>query len=168
MATGQGPVRTGVTAILPRGRENDPVFAGWYALNGNGEMTGTTWIEESGFLQGPVMITNTSSVGLVRDAVIDYSVQRLSESQDLSNHWFLPVVAETFDGFLSDIHGFHVKREHVFEALDNAASGIPGEGNVGGGTGMVCHGFKGGIGTSSRIVRLEGEAYVVGALVQAN
>jgi L-aminopeptidase/D-esterase-like protein len=168
MATGKGPVRTGVTAILPRGRENDPVFAGWYALNGNGEMTGTTWIEESGFLQGPVMITNTSSVGLVRDAVIDYSINRLSGSQDVSNHWFLPIVAETFDGFLNDINGFHVKREHVFMALDNAASGIPGEGNVGGGTGMVCHGFKGGIGTSSRIVRIEGEAYVVGALVQAN
>jgi D-aminopeptidase len=165
MVTGQGPVRTGVTAILPRGRENDPVFAGWYALNGNGEMTGTTWIEESGFLQGPVMITNTSSVGLVRDAVIDYSVNRLSESQDLSNHWFLPVVAETFDGFLNDVNGFHVKREHVFKALENAAPGIPDEGNVGGGTGMVCHGFKGGIGTSSRIVRIDGDAYVVGALV---
>jgi L-aminopeptidase/D-esterase-like protein len=168
MATGKGPVRTGVTAILPRGRENDPVFAGWYALNGNGEMTGTTWIEESGFLQGPVMITNTSSVGLVRDAVIDYGVNRLSESQDLSNHWFLPVVAETFDGFLNDVNGFHVKREHVFKALENAAPGIPDEGNVGGGTGMVCHGFKGGIGTSSRIVRIDGDAYVVGALVQAN
>jgi L-aminopeptidase/D-esterase-like protein len=168
MVAGRGPVRTGVTAVLPRGVDIDPVFAGWYALNGNGEMTGTTWIEESGFLQGPVMITNTSSVGLVRDAVIDHSINRLSESQDLNDHWFLPVVAETFDGFLNDINGFHVRREHVFMALDNAATGIPGEGNVGGGTGMICHGFKGGIGTSSRIVRLEGEAYVVGALVQAN
>ncbi|MGB3714518.1 MAG: P1 family peptidase [Candidatus Promineifilaceae bacterium] len=168
MITGQGPVRTGVTAILPRGRDIDPVFAGWYALNGNGEMTGTTWIEESGFMRGPVMITNTNSVGLVRDAVIDYGINHFSVSQDLTNHWFLPVVAETFDGFLNDVNGFHVKREHVFMALDKAASGIPAEGNVGGGTGMICHDFKGGIGTSSRIVRLEGEAITVGALVQAN
>jgi D-aminopeptidase len=168
LVTGQGPVRTGVTAVLPRGRNIDPVFAGWYALNGNGEMTGTTWIEESGFLQGPVLITNTSSVGLVRDAVIAYSIRGDAEAQDHNNHWFLPVVAETFDGPLNDINGFHVKREHVFSALDSAAGGIPAEGNVGGGTGMICHGFKGGIGTSSRIVRIEGEVYTVGALVQAN
>jgi len=165
---GRGPVRTGVTAILPRGKEDVPVLAGWFSLNGNGEMTGTTWIEESGFLQGPIMITNTHSIGTVHDAVIEYSLQYLSEDMSEANHWFLPVVAETYDGFLNDINGFHVKQKHVFEALDNASNGIPEEGNVGGGTGMICHGFKGGIGTSSRSVTINEESFIVGALVQAN
>lgn len=162
---GQGPVRTGVTAILPRGRSADPVFAGWYALNGNGEMTGTTWVEESGFLEGPVMITNTHSVGIVRDAVIEWQRDhRLIDSLAPGTWWSLPVVAETWDGTLNDINGFHVRKEHVFQALDAAAAGRVAEGNVGGGTGMICHQFKGGIGTASRVV---GD-YTIGVLVQCN
>jgi L-aminopeptidase/D-esterase-like protein len=168
LVVGRGPVRTGVTAILPRGRQNNPVFAGWYSLNGNGEMTGTTWVEESGFLQGPVMITNTNSVGTVRDSVIAYSLDHLSEPQEEHYHWFLPVVAETYDGFLNDINGFHVRREHVYSALEEAGSKLPNEGNSGGGTGMICHGFKGGTGTSSRIVTVGNLRFTVGALVQAN
>lgn len=152
-------VRTGVTAILPRSGY-DPVFAGWFSLNGNGEMTGTTWVEESGFLAGPVMITNTHSVGIVHDAVIEY-INAIKP--DLVS-WSLPVVAETWDGRLNDINGFHVKREHVFEALRTADTGPVAEGNVGGGTGMMCYQFKGGIGTSSRVV----DSYTVGVLVQAN
>ena len=147
LVVGQGPVRTGVTAILPRGKRYDPVFAGWYSLNGNGEMTGTTWVEESGFLGGPVMITNTHSVGVVRDAVVEWLV---SEEIDSGIAWGLPVVAETYDGFLNDINGFHVTKEHAFAALNGASSGAVAEGGVGGGTGMICHGFKGGIGTASR------------------
>src|SRR5208337_3943962 len=151
LVVGKGPVRTGVTAVLPRGKGsiNDPVFAGWYSLNGNGEMTGTTWVEESGFLEGPVMITNTHSVGVVRDAVIQW---RVTHGQpDASGYWWsLPVVAETWDGWLNDINGFHVKPEHAFHAIDSAQSGHVDEGNVGGGTGMVCSGYKGGIGTASR------------------
>jgi L-aminopeptidase/D-esterase-like protein len=147
LEVGRGPVRTGVTAILPRGRESsDPVFAGWFSLNGNGEMTGTTWIEESGFLEGPVMITTTSSVGTVRDAVVKYYTRKARQQQP----WVLPVVAETYDGFLNDAHGFHVKEEHVLSALESARSGAVAEGNVGGGTGMRCFEFKGGIGTASR------------------
>jgi D-aminopeptidase len=158
-------VRTGVTAILPRGREStDPVFAGWFSLNGNGEMTGTTWIDEAGFLEGPVFITNTHSVGTVRDAAIQWAVQRGKGVQP----WSLPVVAETYDGGLNDIDGFHVKPEHVFAALDGARSGEVAEGNVGGGTGMQCYGFKGGTGTSSRRVACGANEYVVGVLVQAN
>jgi len=168
LEVGKGPVRTGVTAILPRGRESsDPAFAGWFSLNGNGEMTGTTWVEESGFLEGPVMITNTHSVGVVRDAVIAWRVKR--GGPDESGYWWsLPVVAETYDGFLNDVNGFHVKPEHAFQALDNARSGPVAEGNVGGGTGMVCYEFKGGIGTASR--KLDGKAggYTVGVLVQCN
>jgi D-aminopeptidase len=164
LVVGQGPVRTGVTAILPRGKASgDPVFAGWYTLNGNGEMTGTTWVEESGFLGGPVMITNTHSVGVVRDAVIEWLVKSGREFD-----WSLPVVAETWDGALNDINGFHVKREHVFAALDGARSGPVAEGNVGGGTGMICHGFKGGIGTASRKLPAEMGGYTVGVLVQCN
>jgi L-aminopeptidase/D-esterase-like protein len=162
-------VRTGVTAVLPRGRESmaKPSFAGWYSQNGNGEMTGTTWIEESGFLEGPVMITNTHSVGVVRDAVIQWRIQ--SGPADASGFWWsLPVVAETYDGALNDINGFHVKDKHAFEALDTAAGGAVREGNVGGGTGMIAYGFKGGIGTSSRVVTVDGATYTVGALVQAN
>jgi len=161
-----GPVRTGVTAIHPRGKSsNDPVFAGWFSLNGNGEMTGTTWIEESGFLEGPVMITNTSSVGVVRDAVIAWQSRQFSKTMQ---PWGLPVVAETWDGWLNDINGFHVKQQHVFDALDNARSGTVAEGNVGGGTGMVCFEFKGGIGTASRKLNERQGGYTVGALVQSN
>src|SRR4051812_11056367 len=152
LQVGVGPVRTGVTAILPRGKDfSDAVFAGWFALNGNGEMTGTTWVEESGFLEGPVMITNTHSVGVVRDAVIAWRVKQ--GKADSSGYWWsLPVVAETWDGYLNDINGFHVKAEHAWAALDGARSGTVAEGNVGGGTGMSCLGFKGGIGTASRVL----------------
>ena len=171
LIVGKGPVRTGVTSILPRGMNYDPVFAGWYSLNGNGEMTGTTWVEESGFLEGPIMITNTHSVGVVRDAVIEWSYKNkffktLYNIKDL--FWTLPVVAETYDGSLNDINGFHVKKEHAFNALNNAKAGIVGEGNIGGGTGMTCHGFKGGIGTSSRKIVLKEKEYTLGVLVQAN
>ena len=171
LIVGRGPVRTGVTSILPRGMNYDPVFAGWYSLNGNGEMTGTTWVEESGFLEGPIMITNTHSVGVVRDAVIEWSFKNkffktLYNIKDL--FWTLPVVAETYDGSLNDINGFHVKKEHAFNALNNAKGGVVGEGNVGGGTGMTCHGFKGGIGTSSRKIVLKEKEYTLGVLVQAN
>lgn len=163
---GKGPVRTGVTAILPRGRNNNPVFANWYSLNGNGEMTGTTWITESGFLETPIMITNTNSVGVVRDAVLKWFVKTGWYKEDF---WYTyPVVAETYDGFLNDIYGFHVKESHAFEALDSARSGFIKEGNVGGGTGMMCLGFKGGTGTSSRVVRIKDSTYTVGVLVQSN
>ena len=140
-------MRTGVTVVHPRGKSNvDPVFAAWFTLNGNGEMTGTTWVQESGLLEGPVAITNTHSVGVVRDAIIQWEVSR----QNALQPWWLPVVAETYDGGLNDINGFHVKPEHILSALDGASGGVPKEGAVGGGTGMVCHGFKGGIGTASR------------------
>jgi D-aminopeptidase len=169
LLVGRGPVRTGVTAILPRGPQGDPVFAGWYALNGCGEMTGTTWVEESGFLQGPVMITNTHSVGVVHEAVIAWMRrQPFFDPENPLTHWILPVVAETYDGNLNDINGFHVKSQHVFEALDAAESGPVAEGNVGGGTGMVCHGFKGGTGSASRRVSCGDESYTLGVLVQAN
>jgi len=169
LVVGKGPVRTGVTAVLPRGRDYDQVFAGWSCLNGNGEMTGTTWVEESGFLEGPVMITNTHSVGVVHDAVIEWmNAQKTRDPSIGEVHWSLPVVAETYDGRLNDINGFHVKRRHAFEALESAASGPVREGNVGGGTGMICHQFKGGIGTSSRRLGEEEGGYTVGVLVQAN
>jgi len=162
-------VRTGVTAVLPRGRRYDPVFAEWYALNGNGEMTGTTWIEESGFLETPIALTNTHSVGVVRDALVDWMKRKsLFDPIERDTFWLLPVVAETYDGLLNDINGFHVKAEHLFSALDAAAGGAVPEGNVGGGTGMVCHGFKGGIGTASRRLADEQGGYIVGVLVQAN
>jgi len=143
LEVGKGPVRTGVTAILPRGRNsNDPVFAAWFTLNGNGEMTGTTWLDDSGFLDGPVMITNTHSVGVVRDAVIAWRVKK--GTPDSEGYWWsLPVVAETWDGYLNDINGFHVKPEHAFRALDTAHGGPVEEGNVGGGTGMIEGQFKG-------------------------
>jgi L-aminopeptidase/D-esterase-like protein len=169
LVVGKGPVRTGVTAVFPRGKQsiNEPVFAGWYSLNGNGEMTGTTWVEESGFLEGPVMITNTHSVGVVRDATIQW---RYNHGQaDRSGYWWsLPVVAETYDGVLNDINGFHVKPEDTFHALDSAASGPVAEGNVGGGTGMICNGFKGGTGTSSRKLPADDGGYTIGVLVQCN
>jgi L-aminopeptidase/D-esterase-like protein len=169
LVVGSGPVRTGVTAVLPRGKQsaNTPVFAGWFSLNGNGEMTGTTWVEESGFLEGPVMITNTHSVGVVRDSVVSWRVKQ--GSPDATGYWWsLPVVAETYDGYLNDINGFHVKEKHAFEALESAKPGAVAEGNVGGGTGMVCYGFKGGIGTASRKLDEKGGGYTVGVLVQAN
>ena len=165
LVVGQGPVRTGVTIVHPRGRaNNDPVFAAWFTLNGNGEMTGTTWVQESGLLEGPVAITNTHSVGVVRDAIIQWEVSRRNVLQP----WWLPVVAETYDGALNDINGFHVKPEHVHAALDGASGGVPKEGAVGGGTGMVCHGFKGGIGTASRKLPDAQGGYTVGVLVQCN
>jgi L-aminopeptidase/D-esterase-like protein len=165
LQVGNGPVRTGVTVVLPRAeRPDDPVFAGWFSLNGNGEMTGTTWVEESGFMEGPLAITNTHSVGVVRDALIEWQVRRNAMNQAFA----LPVVAETYDGWLNDINGFHVKSAHVHEALDRAASGQVQEGNVGGGTGMNCYGFKGGIGTSSRKLPPEAGGYTIGVLVQAN
>jgi L-aminopeptidase/D-esterase-like protein len=165
LKTGEGPVRTGVTVILPRGKSStDPVYAAWFSQNGNGEMTGTTWIEEGGFLAGPVGITNTHSVGTVRDAMIAWGLRHGA----VGDEWSLPVVAETFDGFLNDINGFHVKPEHVFSALDGAKPGPVAEGNVGGGTGMVCYGFKGGTGTASRVVSKEFGGYTVGVLVQCN
>jgi D-aminopeptidase len=169
LQVGIGPVRTGVTAILPRGKQssNDPVFAGWFSLNGNGEMTGTTWVEESGFLEGPIMITNTHSVGVVRDAVIAWRVKH--GPPDASGYWWsLPMVGETYDGYLNDVNGFHVKPSHVFDALEGAKPGPVTEGNVGGGTGMVCYGFKGGIGTASRKLDQNAGGYTVGVLVQAN
>jgi D-aminopeptidase len=168
LVVGKGPVRTGVTAILPRGKKmDDPVFAAWFPLNGNGEMTGTTWVEESGFLEGPVMITNTHSVGVVRDAVIAWRVKH--GPPDASGYWWsLPVVAETYDGYLNDINGFHVHPNDAFHALDAARAGPVPEGNVGGGTGMICYEFKGGIGTSSRKISIEGSGYTLGVLVQCN
>jgi len=164
LVVGQGPVRTGVTAIFPRGATNaDPVFGGWFTLNGNGEMTGTTWLEESGFLAGPVMITNTHSVGVVRDAVIEWLVHKGFEFD-----WSLPVVAETWDGSLNDINGFHVTKAHAFAALDSAHGGPVAEGSVGGGTGMICNQFKGGIGTASRRLPADRGGYTIGVLVQCN
>jgi L-aminopeptidase/D-esterase-like protein len=165
LVQGKGPVRTGVTVVHPRGKANpDPVFASWFTLNGNGEMTGTTWVQESGLLEGPVAITNTHSVGVVRDAIIRWEVGLKNALQP----WWLPVVAETYDGTLNDISGFHVTAEHVLAALDGARGGVPPEGNVGGGTGMVCHGFKGGIGTASRKLPEAQGGYTVGVLVQCN
>src|SRR2546425_1693175 len=169
LQVGKGPVRTGVTAVLPRGKDSmsNPVFAGWWSLNGNGEMTGTTWVEESGFLEGPVMITNTHSVGVVRDAVIQWRVTH-GQPDPTGYWWSLPVVAETWDGWLNDINGFHVKPEHAFHAIDSAKAGPVEEGAVGGGTGMVCNGFKGGIGTASRKLDAKDGAFTVGVLVQCN
>ena len=168
VTAGKGPVRTGVTAVFPQGREfRGRVFGAWYTLNGNGEMTGTTWLRESGCLGTPILITNTHSVGVVRDAVIEWNARR-GTSGDYSGDFSLPVVAETWDGVLNDIDGFHVKKDHVFQVLADARPGPVAEGNVGGGTGMVCHQFKGGIGTSSRVLPAADGGYVVGVLVQAN
>lgn len=164
---GKGPVRTGVTALLPRGRQKAhiPCAAGTYSLNGNGEMTGTIWIEEAGELQTPITITNTNSCGVARDATAEWLTRYVyGHVQD----WGLPVAAETFDGYLNDINGFHVKSEHVIQALDGAKSGPVEQGSVGGGTGMICYDFKGGNGTASRIVKVAGQSYTVGAFVQSN
>ncbi|MFI5311132.1 MAG: P1 family peptidase [Gemmatimonadales bacterium] len=167
LEVGKGPVRTGVTVIFPRGKDNlDPVFANWYSYNGNGEMTGTTWITEGGFLEGPIGITNTHSVGTVRDAIIAWETRG---GRRLVQPWQLPVAAETYDGGQNDINGFHVKPEHVFAALDGAKGGVvPAEGNVGGGTGMTCFGFKGSTGTASRRIPDAQGGYTVGVMVQCN
>ena len=168
LVVGKGPVRTGVTAVLPRGKDSiDPVFGGWFTLNGNGEMTGTTWLEESGILDGPVMITNTHSVGVVRDAVIAWRIKKAPADAN-GYDWSLPIVAETADDDLNDMNGFHVKPEHAFHALDSAHGGPVEEGNVGGGTGMICNEFKGGIGTSSRVLPERLGGWTVGVLVQCN
>lgn len=168
LQVGVGPVRTGVTAIFPRGRNSvDPVFAGWFTENGNGEMTGTNWVEESGFLYGPVMITNTHSVGVVRDAVIAWQLKHGTPTP-MDDWWSLPVVAETWDGYLSDINGFHVQASDAFAAMDDAHGGAVEEGNVGGGAGMICFEFKGGTGTASRGLPQKLGGYTVGVLVQCN
>jgi D-aminopeptidase len=166
LVVGKGPVRTGVTAILPLGKSgaNTPVPAAIFSFNGNGEMTGSEWVEESGFLEGPVLLTNTHSVGVVRDAVIEWGQKRYRDTE----YYSLPVVAETWDGQLNDINGFHVKKEDVFTALDTATGGPVAEGNVGGGTGNRAFDFKAGIGTASRLVSLNGDRFCVGVLVQAN
>lgn len=164
-----GDAHTGVTAVLPRGATGaaTPVFAGWFSQNGNGEMTGTTWVEESGFLEGPVMITNTHSVGVVRDTVIRWRLAHGGPDAD-GYAWSLPVVGETWDGWLNDANGFHVKPQHVFDALTAASGGAVVEGSVGGGTGMICNGYKGGIGTASRRLDSKLGGYTVGVLVQCN
>src|SRR5438132_2527595 len=174
LVAGKGPVRTGVTAIIPRGSAslNDPVYAGFFSLNGNGEMTGTAWVEESGFLEGPIVITNTHSVGVARDAVIAWRINH-GPADKTGYWWSLPVVAETWDGWLNDINGFHVKPEDVWHALDTAHGGALEEGSVGGGTGMICYEFKGGTGTASRVIEMKDKSgpartYTIGALVQAN
>src|SRR5437660_6622941 len=175
LVVGKGPVRTGVTAIIPRGHDslNDPVYAGSFSLNGNGEMTGTAWVEESGFLEGPIVVTNTHSVGVARDAVIAWRMKH--GAADASGYWWsLPLVAETWDGWLNDTNGFHVKPEDVAHALDTAHGGAIEEGSVGGGTGMICYEFKGGNGTASRKVDIKvakdtpPRGFMVGAFVQAN
>jgi D-aminopeptidase len=164
LVVGKGPVRTGVTVVHPRGKTNaDPVFGAWFTLNGNGEMTGTTWLEESGILEGPIGITNTHSVGVVRDAILQWQISRPNLQP-----WGLPVVAETYDGGLNDINGFHIKPPDVIRALDGSSGGAVAEGNVGGGTGMRCLGFKAGTGTASRVVTIDGVSYTVGVLVQCN
>src|SRR5437016_11904273 len=179
LVIGKGPVRTGVTAIIPRGHDslNDPVYAGIFSLNGNGEMTGTAWLEESGFLEGPIVITNTHSDGVARDAVITWRVKQ-APADKTGYWWSLPVVAETWDGWLNDVNGFHVKPEDVWHALESAHGGAIEEGSVGGGTGMICYEFKGGTGTASRVVPVAGigdpdgakmtRTYTIGALVQAD
>ena len=172
LTVGDGPVRTGVTAVWPRGKQSsDPAFGGWFSQNGNGEMTGTPWLEESGFLDGPVLITNTHSVGVVRDSFLAWLVKnRRTPGTNVfpGGFYTYPIVAETYDGFLNDVNGFHVKADDVTAALESASTGPVTEGNVGGGTGMVCYGFKGGIGTSSRKVTAAKETYSVGVLVQCN
>jgi L-aminopeptidase/D-esterase-like protein len=166
---GAGPVRTGVTAILPGGKNFTPVFANWHMLNGNGDMTGTHWVTESGFLETPILITNTGSVGIVRDAALGWMDKNHYFNAGRDSIWYAyPLVAETYDGFLNDMNGFHVTKEHVWQALDNAKSGTPAEGNVGGGTGMVCLGFKGGSGTASRVIDQKYGGYHVGVIVQSN
>jgi D-aminopeptidase len=164
LEVGKGPVRTGVTVVHPRGKNStDPVFAGWFTLNASGEMTGTTWLEERGLIDGPIAITNTHSVGVVRDASVAWMVDKGWPAD-----WHAPVVGETYDGALNDINGFHVTKEHALSAMAAAGGGPVLEGAVGGGTGMVCNGFKGGIGTASRVIEVDDTQYTVGVLVQCN
>jgi D-aminopeptidase len=167
LEVGRGPVRTGVTVVVPHDGDvwSEPVFAGCHRLNGNGELTGLEWIRESGLLGSTIALTNTHSVGVVRDALLRYEVAARGGHEIL---WGLPVVGETWDGMLNDVNGFHVRPEHVARALDAAAGGPVAEGSVGGGTGMICHGFKGGIGTASRVVPEDRGGFTVGVLVQAN
>ncbi|MCL6548283.1 MAG: P1 family peptidase, partial [Alicyclobacillus sp.] len=167
---GSGPVRTGVTVILPRGKTTlpQPVWAGFYALNGNGEMTGTHWIHDAGYFVGPVGLTNTHSVGMVHHALVRWMTEHYREAFDRTHLWAMPVVAETYDGLINDILGQHVQADHVWQAIQAARSGPVAEGSVGGGTGMICYEFKGGTGTSSRIVQVGSESFTVGVLVQAN
>ena len=170
LVQGQGPVRSGVTAILPLGRapEPQPVWAGMYALNGNGEMTGTHWIRDGGYFVGPVCITNTHSVGIVHHAAVRWLIRNHADAWQSEHLWAMPVVAETYDGVLNDINGQHITEKDAFQALDSAAPGPVAEGNVGGGTGMICYEFKGGTGTASRCLEVDGEEFAVGSLVQAN
>jgi D-aminopeptidase len=170
LVTGKGPVRTGVTAILPRGHKTapNPVWAGFYALNGNGEMTGTHWVEDAGYFVGPVCITNTHSVGVAHHATVKWMIDTYADAFGEHHVWAMPIIAETYDGVLNDINGLHVQERHVLEALSSAAPGAVAEGNVGGGTGMICYEFKGGTGTSSRVVTIDGHRYTVASLVQAN
>src|SRR5438034_3810771 len=175
LEVGKGPVQTVVTAIIPRGHDslNDPAYAGYFSLNGNGEMTGTAWVEESGVLEGPIILTNTPSVGIARDGVIAWRIKH--GAPDTTGYWWsLPVVAETWDGWLNDINGFHVKPEDVWHALDTAHGGAIDEGSVGGGTGMICYEFKGGNGTASRKIDIRiskdapPQSFIVGVFLQAN
>ncbi len=170
LVPGQGPVRSGVTAILPLGRraEPQPVWAGMYALNGNGEMTGTHWIEDGGYFVGPICLTNTHSVGVVHHAATRWILRTYAEAWEEKHLWAMPVVAETYDGLLNDINGLHVTEADALTALDAAAPGPIAEGNVGGGTGMVCYEFKGGTGSASRLLPIDGTGFTIAALVQAN
>lgn len=170
LVQGKGPVRSGVTAILPLGHAPDPqpVWAGMYALNGNGEMTGTHWIRDGGYFVGPVCLTNTHSVGMVHHAAVKWMINQYSDAWQAAHLWAMPVVAETYDGVLNDINGQHITEQNALEALQSATGGAIAEGNVGGGTGMICYEFKGGTGTASRCLEIDGEAFVLGALVQAN
>ena len=170
LVQGQGPIRTGVTSILPRGfaKEPQPIWAGQYSLNGNGEMTGSHWIKDGGYFLGPICITNTNSVGIAHHATIKWIINHHKEFWDKNHLWAMPVIAETYDGVLNDINGQHIKETDVTEAINNAKTGIVKEGNSGGGTGMITYEFKGGTGTSSRIVNIEGQSYTIGTLVQAN
>ncbi|MBM7646770.1 D-aminopeptidase [Scopulibacillus daqui] len=167
---GCGPIRTGVTAILPKGKKEkmEPVWAGFYSLNGNGEMTGTHWINDGGYFLSPICITNTHSVGIAHHAVTKWMIKQYKKQFSENHLWTMPVIAETYDGALNDINGQHIREEHVISAIESAASGLIEEGNVGGGTGMICYDFKGGTGTSSRVFNIAGKQYTVGALVQAN
>lgn len=166
--SGQGAARTGVTVILPKGKTNRSYPAAWFSLNGDGEMTGLPFIEDYGKASGPIGITNTNSVGVVRDAIGEWCVRKFSNNDEEDFAFGLPVVAETWDGMLNDINSFHVKREHVWQALDSASSGRIKEGNVGGGTGMICYWFKGGSGTASRVFTIDSVNYTLGVFVQAN
>ena len=170
LVEGKGPIRTGVTSILPKGfnKEPQPVWAGQYALNGNGEMTGSHWIKDGGYFIGPICITNTNSVGIAHHASIKWIINQYSKFWSKDHLWAMPVVAETYDGVLNDINGQHINESDVTEAINNAKTGKVEEGNTGGGTGMICYEFKGGTGTSSRVVNIEGEKFTIAALVQAN